>query len=176
MSELNCTFFELGCDLVADIAGDANSDLTGDWVKLSDYTRAYVYLSKPAGTAGDDLSIKVNQATDNAGTSSKDLTFTRVWYRVGAWTAETAWTHVNLSTPTADLDLASVGGTDIGSDDAAAQVVVEIMAESLDADNGFTHAQVTYEGDDIGNALIINSQWIMCGGHYQSNTPTRPVG
>jgi len=170
---MNASFFGLGCDLVPDMINlDANSDLTGDWVNLENYERAYLLLIKPAGTAGDDLSIVINQATDNAGTGSKAVTFQRVWYKVGTMTAQNTWTYVDLgATGSADLDLVSVGGTDIASDSSAAVVLVEVMADSLDVNAGFKFVQSSYEGDDIANALLINSHWVLCGSAYPRNVP-----
>lgn len=170
---MNASFFEMGCDFIPDLINqDANSDLSGDWVNLENYERAYLLLIKPAGTAGDDLSIVINQATSNSGGSSKALTFYKLWYKVGTMTSQGTWTHVDLgSTGSSDLDLVDVSGTDIASDTNAAVVMVEVMANSLDVNSGFKFVQATYEGDDIGNALVVNSHWVLCGGAYPRNIP-----
>jgi len=42
---------------------DINSDAEGDWVSLKNYDGCLVVLHKAAGTAGDDPSIKMQQAT-----------------------------------------------------------------------------------------------------------------
>lgn len=170
---MNRNFFEAGGDFVPDLINqDANSDLSGDWVSLENYDRAYLVLIKPSGSAGDDLSIVVNQATDNSGTGSKAVTFRHVWYKVGTMTAQTQWTYADLGTTgSSDLDLVSVGGTDIASDSSAAVVIVEVNSDLLDVSGGFKFIQVSYEGDDIGNALVINSHWILHGGKYPRNVP-----
>ncbi len=174
---MNCTFFEAGFDIVPDIvAGDANSDLTGDWIAMRGYERAYLVIIKPAGTAGDDLSIHLQQATAAAGTSAKDLTFTRLWYKKATaggnvFSATGTWTAVTLTTATADLDLASVNSTDIETDEQGTVIMVEVMASSLDADNGFDFVNNIIEGDDIGNALIINQFWLMANGKYKQAVP-----
>lgn len=170
---MNASFFGMGCDFIPDVINsDANSDITGDWINLENYERAYLLLIKPAGTAGDDLSIVINQATTNSGGSSKALTFYKLWYKVGTMTAQNTWTYVDLgSSGSSDLDLVSVGGTDIASDSNAAVVMVEVMADSLDVNAGFKFVQSSYEGDDIGNALLINSHWILCGSAYPRNVP-----
>lgn len=177
---LNCSLLEAGIDIVPDVVnGDANSDITGDWIDLSKYDRAYLLLMKPAGTAGDDLAIRLQQATDNAGTGAKALTFTKLWHKIAAtsaFTAVTQWTAVTLTTASSDLDLDSVNSTDLATDINAAFVMVEVEAASLDSSNGFNHVNVLYEGDDVGNALVINSLWILKGARYPQAIPLSPLG
>lgn len=173
----NGNFFEQGMDLIPDInSADANADLTGDWVNLKNKDRAYLVLVKAAGTAGDDLSIDINQATDNGGTGTKALEFTKLWHKVGTMNAVAQWTAVELSTASSDLHLLSVNSVDLATDSGAAVVMVEIMADSLDVDGGFTHVQVLYEGDDVGNSTIVSSFWILTGDQYAQGVPLSAIG
>lgn len=177
---MNHTFLEGGFDIVPDIvAGDANADLTGDWVSLKNYTRAYLVLIKPAGTAGDDLSIHLQQALTAAGGSAKDLTFRRLWYKKASATNDFSttgtWTAVTLTTATADLDLVSVNSVDLATDTVGAVIVVEVLADSLDASGGFAFVNNIIEGDDIGNALVINQFWLLAGGAYRQAVPLSPL-
>jgi len=173
------SFLELGFDIVPDIvAGDANSDLTGDWVKLTHYQRAYLVLVKPSGTAGDDLAIHLQQATDAAGTGVKDLIFEKLWYKKGStnsFAAVPVWTAVTLTTPVSTLDLVSVNGVDLALDTSGAVVVVEVLAESLDIAGGFDWVNNIIEGDDIGNALIVNQFWLMAGGRFRAALPLSAI-
>lgn len=171
---MNATLFGLGIDIIPDqINSDANSTINGDWVSLKNYERAYVLLTKPAGTAGDDLKLTINQATTAAGGSSKAATvIQRIWYKVGTMTAQNTWTFVDLgSSPVSSLDFVSVGGTDIVSDTNPAVVLVEVMADALDSNNGFCFVQASWDGGEIGNALLINSHWILAGGFYPRSVP-----
>ena len=170
----NKSFFEAGFDFVPDIInGDANSDLTGDWISMKNHDRAYLVLIKPAGSAGDDLSIALQQATDNAASGAKALTFTRWWYKKGTMSSQGTWTAVVESTATSDLDLGTP--TDYAMDTVAAVILVEVLAESLDRDGGFDHINVIYEGDDVGNALLINSHWILQGSRFPQAVPLSPL-
>lgn len=176
MNHFNVGLFMGGMDLVPDILnGDANADLTGDWVNLKLYDRAYLVLMKPAGTAGDDLSIKLQQATDNAAAGAKALNFSRLWHKIGTLTSLGTWTQVDLATATDDLDLVSVNSVDLATDVSAAVIIVEVLAESLDANNGFDHVNVFYDGTDIGNALVINSFWLLAGGKLPQSIPLSPL-
>jgi hypothetical protein len=177
MSQFNLGLFMGGMDLVPDILnGDANADLTGDWINLKNYDRAYLVLMKPAGTAGDDLSIRLQQASDNAGTGAKALEFSRLWHKIGTMSALPTWTKIDLTTATDDLDLVLVNSVDLETDVSAAVIIVEVLAESLDANNGFDHVNVIYEGDDIGNALVINSFWLLEGNKVAQSIPLSPLG
>lgn len=177
---MNETFLEAGFDLVPDIiAGDANADLTGDWISLKNHSRAYLLIIKPAGTAGDDLSVHLQQATAAAGTGAKDLTFRKLWYKKAStgntFTSTGTWTPVTLTTATADLDLVSVNGDDLATDTVGAVILVEVLAESLDANNGFCFVNNIIEGDDIGNALVLNQLWLLAGGSYRQPVPLSPL-
>jgi len=168
----NGSLFEQGFDLIPDqINAEANNDISGDWISLKDKDRAYLMLSKPAGTAGDDLIITLKQASDNAGTGSKALNFTKVWHKVGTMNAVTQWTHVELATATDSFNTETGGAGDLGADDKNAVILVEVLAESLDVDNGFTHVQFFSEGDEIGNGLLVTSSWILTGNAYAKAIP-----
>lgn len=163
-------FFEAGFDFIPDVLnGDANSDLTGDRINLKNYERAYILLQKPAGTAGDDLSIALQQHDAASSGNSKALTFDRWWYKKGTMSAQGTWTAVEESTAVSDLDLGTP--TDYGFDDSAAVVLVEVRADSLDGAGGYTFVSVNYEGDDIGNALVVTSGWILMGNRYAQAIP-----
>lgn len=176
MSHFNKSLFGAGLDIVPDsIDVDANSDVTGDLINLKNYDRAYYLLQKPAGTAGDDLSIKLQQATDNAAAGVKALNFSRLWYKIGTMTGQGTWTKVDLDTPTDDLDLVSVNGVDLATDTSPAAILVEVLAESLDANNGFDHVRVFHDGTDIGNALKICGTWILAGSGFPQAIPLTPL-
>lgn len=175
MSGSNANLFERGFDLIPDIvAGDANADLTGDWIKLSNYTRAYLVIIKPAGSAGDDLAIHLQQATSAAGGSAKDLNWTKLWYKKGStnsFAAVPTWTAVTLATAASDVDLDGAATGDLALDTSGAVIIVEVLTESLDASGGFCFVNNIIEGDDVGNALILNQFWLLCGSRFPQAIP-----
>jgi len=179
MDGFNRNLLEL-IDIIPDVvAGDANNDITGDWVKATNYERLNLLLVKPAGTAGDDLSIALQQATTAAGGSAKALTFTKLWYKKAAssndFSTVPLWTAVELTSATSDLDLVSVNGVDLATDTVGTMILVEVLASSLDVTNGFDWVNVLYEGDDIGNALLINSHWIGQGPRFAGAIPLSAI-
>lgn len=124
----------------------------GDWVNLQNYGRCVAVLFKGIGTAGDDPVFTLKQATDNAGTGVKDLTFTTIYKKVGTQTSIAAFTKATQS--------AAASHTDTVSAEAQAIMAVEIRAEDLDADGGFTHVQLSIP-DVGGNAQLGCGFYIM---------------
>lgn len=161
------------------IAGaDINADLTGDWVSLKNYDGCLVVFHKAAGTAGDDPSIRLQQATDVSGTGAKALNFNHIYHKIGA-TALSAigtFTKVDLTTPTDDLDLVSVNGVDLLTDVGESLIVVNVRASDLDVDNNFDCINLLIEGDDIANATLSGGYYIPYNCRYPGNpTPSAIV-
>jgi len=125
-----------------DLSTGAN---TGDWVSLADYGHVAIIFTSGVGTAGDDATLTVLQASDNAGTGSKAL-------------------NINTSKvfkKQAATSLASVGQWSDASGDASSNTltnataaeqsliwVVEFDANELDVANNFTHVSCTVA--DVG--------------------------
>lgn len=125
---------------IVDLKTGAN---TGDWVSLKNYHHVAIVFFSAVGTAGDDPTLTVLQASDVAGTGSKALTFTTIYRKqaatslasTGTWTATTqsaANTYTNDTSAEQDLIW-----------------VVEFDADQLDVDNGFNCVSATVA--DIGN-------------------------
>lgn len=161
-------------EIVSAFHQDMNADADGDWVSLKNYHRCGILISKEAGTAGDDISIKLQQATDVAGTSAKALTFNRLYAKVGTQSTVETWTKYTF-TATDDLDTASVGGTDLLADDVAALFYVDIRAEDLDVDNGFDCIRVTVEGDDLSNSCEGCGVYILYPARQPGATPLTAI-
>lgn len=146
---------------------DINTDATGDWVSLKNYDGCLVVFHKNAGTAGDDPSLLMLQATDVAGTGSKALNFTTLYAKVGATALSAIGTFTKYTfTATNDLDLVSVGGTDILADVGETLCVLDIRASDLDVGGGFDCIQLSIEGDDIGNAVYGAAYYYLYGARY----------
>lgn len=137
-----------------DMSAAANA---GDWVNLENYERCAVVLFKGAGTAGDDPTFKVQQATANDGTGAKDLDFETIWTKVGSQATTGQFTK---NSQTADTEY-----TDATSAEAEGMFVAEFSAEDLDAANGFTHLQLSVA--DVGtNAQLGCGFYILLGPKY----------
>jgi hypothetical protein len=102
----------------------------GDWVSMKQFQRLVILFFAAAGTAGDDPTLTVEQASAVAGTGAKALTFTRI----------DTWQGADLTavgTPTTVAQTAANTYTDATSAEVQKIWVVEIDAADLDVDNGF---------------------------------------
>jgi hypothetical protein len=150
---------------------DINTDADGDWVSLKNFDGCVVFFHKAAGTAGDDPSIKLQQATDVAGTSAKALTFNHIYHKIGA-TALSAigtFTRVDLTTATDDLDLVSVNSTDLLTDVGETLIAVNVRASDLDVDNSFDCLRLQIEGDDLSNATLAAAYYLLYNARQAGN-------
>lgn len=144
---------------------DINSDVDGDWVSLKNFHRCLVLFHKAAGTAGDDPSIKLQQATAVDGTGAKALTFDHIYHKIGA-TALSAigtFTRIALTTATDDLDLVLVNSVDLLTDVGESLIGVDVKAEDLDVDNGFDCLRLQIEGDDVAQSTLAAGFYILYG-------------
>src|SRR5262249_51537668 len=63
---------------------DLQPQRDGDWAHLRDYNHLTIVFFKGAGTSGDNATVTLEQATDNAGAGAKALTFTEIWRKQAA--------------------------------------------------------------------------------------------
>lgn len=154
---------------------DFNGNITSDYVCLKNYAGCLVVVMKPAGTAGDDLSLQLYQATDVSASGEKALTFDRLYHKVGAQTGVTQFTRADLATPTADLDTVSVNGVDLEADSVEALFVIDIKASELDVSNGFDCLCFKNDGGDVGNSTICAVAIIPYGARYPGAIPLSSI-
>jgi len=115
---------------------------TGDWVSLKQYNHVVIVLYKDQGTAGDDVTLTVQQATSSAGGSAKSLNFTTLHSKLATdlltveqWTKST---QAAASTYTTD-----------DSGDNELLWVVEFDADELDVNGGFLFVRASV--NDVGS-------------------------
>lgn len=109
---------------------------TGDSVSLKNWGRITAFFYAAAGTAGEDPTITLEQATSIAPSNAKALNFTRIDVKQGADIfAVGTWTKVTQA----------AGNTYVNTDAAEQQKLwaVEFQAEELDVDNGFDCVRMT---------------------------------
>jgi hypothetical protein len=107
----------------------------GDWVSMKNYGRIVFIIAGAVGGAGEPIVPTIVQATAAAGTGSKALNFTRYDRKMAATdlTGTGQFTKVT----------AAAGNTISLTGDQAKLAVIEINAEDLDTDNGFTFVSCT---------------------------------
>jgi len=191
-SLFNGRFLE-SCGIVlgsALVNGDANSDITGDRIRLDGYDGCAVVVLKPAGTAGDDLSFDFDQHDAATSGNSKALTAVHdLWFNLGATTLAAAqgWVYATVTPTDAIVTDVLVGGlvkfssnatyvpgaalVDIVSDTNDAIIVFDIKASDLDGGNGYRWFSMNSAGAAIGNALLINVLYIPYASKYGGLLP-----
>ena len=119
---------------------------TGDWVSLENYKRIAVCFVSGVGTAGDDPTLTILQATDVAGTGSKALNVvtTQAFKKQAATSLAStgAWSSASADASTNTLTNATAA-------EQSCLWVAEFSADQLDVDNGFCGVSATVA--DIGN-------------------------
>lgn len=161
-------------DIVVGAApADFNSAVTVDWVSLKNYEGCLVVVAKAAGTAGDDFSLQLVQATTVSGTNSKALTFKQWYHKIGTQTGVNTFTRVTESNATSDLDLATP--TDYAADNVQALFVIDVRASDLDVSNGFDCISYTHDDTDVGNTALATILFIPYGARYPDATPKTAI-
>lgn len=123
-------------DIVSGIVPiNLGSARTGDTITMKNYGRCTIVFFKAAGSASEDPTITVEQATSIAPSNAKALTFTRIFTKQGTLTSTGTWTKTTQS--------AAGTYTNTTASENEAIWVIDILAEDLDADNGFDCLRVT---------------------------------
>ncbi|MGE4043581.1 MAG: hypothetical protein AB7F35_01915 [Acetobacteraceae bacterium] len=137
-----------------DLSAAANN---GDWVSLKNFDSCAIIFVKGAGTAGDDPTLTLRQATDASGSSAKALDFTRVDVKQGTLTALGSFTPVTQAAANTYVDLTSAENAGI--------YVIEVRADELDVANGFDCVQFSVA--DVGtNAQLGAALYLLRGPRY----------
>lgn len=128
-----------------DMSAGAND---GDWIILDKFRHVAIIFFKAAGTAGDDPTLTLEQATDVAGAGAKALNFTDIYRKQGA-----ALTSIGQWTKTTQT--ASATFTDATSAEVQAIWVVEFDASDLDVANDFVAIRARVA--DVGAAAQVGA-------------------
>lgn len=128
-----------------DLSAAANN---GDWVSMKNYDGILVVFHSAIGTAGDDPVLNIDQAKDNGGASSKDLSVSGSAKKVFKKQAATDLLSTGVWS-LADSDIASGNWTNADSAEQEALVAVWVDASDLDVDGGFDFIRATVA--DVGN-------------------------
>jgi len=142
---------------------------TGDYVSLKNYNHVAVVLFKAVGTAGDDPTLTIVQATDvtNSLSDAKALNFTTVW-------TEQATVLTATGTFTKNTQTAANTYTEATSAEDAAIWMVEFDAQDLDLANDFDCIMASV-GDVGSNAQLGCLLYILSEPRYAQATPPSAI-
>jgi hypothetical protein len=132
---------------------DMDTDQSGDYISLKGYGKVGILFVKEAGTAGDDPTLTLQQATDVSGGGVKVLNaIDRYWIKQAA-TSLVSTGAFTLTTQTADEQIAF----NATSAEECLICYFEVDAEDLDVDNGFDCIRV-----NVALAASGGAQWGSC--------------
>lgn len=146
--------------VIVDLQTGAN---TGDYVSMKGYDRIVVLFTSAVGTAGDDPTITLQQATSVSGGSVKALNFDTI-YRKQATTDLSSTGQWTKTTQTATNTY-----TEATSAEEDAMWAVEFRAADLDADGGFDCLRATIA--DIGSNAQLGSLIYILGDPGEALAP-----
>ena len=151
--------FQIACGFVP---LDLQTQRDGDWIGMKDFNHLSIVFFKAAGTAGDEATVTLQQATDNAGTGVKALNFTEIW-RKQATDVQTVGQFTKTTQSAAN------SYTNTNAEDQAIWVL-EIDADMLDVDNGFKYVRLTL-GDVGTNAQLGCVLYLLSEPRFADATP-----
>lgn len=129
--------------------------IIGDWVSLANFNHAVCRLATGVGTAAQDPTITIQQATDNAGAGAKALDFTDI-YQKEAVDISTIGQFTLITQTAANTYQSLTGG------ESQQLIQIEFDAAALDVDNGFDHIQISVSdpgaASKIGYAEVVLTQ------------------
>jgi hypothetical protein len=136
---------------------------TGDVVCMKGYRRCLVVFHGAIGTAGDDPTITITQATDVAYSNPKALNFTEIYVKMDAThlTDVGQWTKVTQA--------ASNTYTDATSAEQEKVWAIEFKAEDLDIKNDFDCIRAAI--GDVGTNAQIGALFYILGDPVNSVAP-----
>ena len=101
----------------------------GDWISMKLFNHIVVKFVRAAGTAGEDPTITIEQATDVLGTGAKALNFSEIYEKEGAQTG--------VGTFTKQSQTAANTYTSGTSGENEILWCIEFDGDDLDVNNGF---------------------------------------
>lgn len=108
---------------------------SSDVMSLKNFHRVAIVFFKAAGSASEDPTLTVLQATSIAPSNAKALTFTDIFTKQGALTGVGTWTKITQAA-------ANTYSNTTASENEAIWVI-DIQTDALDVDNGYDCIQVT---------------------------------
>ncbi len=152
---------------------DLQTAQNGTWAKISNVNKGLILLVfAKAGTAGDNLTINLQQAQDASGTGAKALSIYEVFFKKGA-TAFTTAPNTNdkfaRSPSTPENRETAISSYATATDRVAAtndfMCAIRISPSDLDAANGFMYVRPQFS--DVGtNAQLGFALWVADGYAY----------
>jgi hypothetical protein len=139
----------------------------GDWVSLKNFHRLTCLVLASAGSAANDLTLTIEQATSVSGAGNKALNFTRIDVKQGASLAAIG----QFSTVTQAAANTYTEGTNGETQNLYA---IDILPEDLDIDNGYDCVQLSIA--QVGAAKIGCALYLLWPSRYGADPLPSAIG
>ena len=130
---------------------------------MKNASRCIIVFFKDAGTAGDDPTLTLEQATAVAGTGAKALTFTTIYTKQGTLTSVGTWTKATQA--------AANTYTDATSAESSALWAIEVRVDELDTAGNFDCIRISCSDTGI-LAQLGCALYILETKHAQATLPS----
>lgn len=159
MSVQRGRFLEIADIVVAFAPVDTQTgDNPGDWVNMGKFGRCLWIGVFNAGTGSDTPVVTPLQAKDNTGTSSKAVNFDTIWTKIGAF----------ASTPNFTKVVQALAATYTpGSPTSPKILALEVRAENLDVEGGFSFFSVDIPDTGAAGALLGCGIYVMLDPRFE---------
>lgn len=127
---------------------------SSDVISFKNFGRMAIVFYKAAGSASEDPTLTVLQATSITPSNAKALNFTEVWTKQGTLSSVATWTKTTQA--------AGNTYTNATASENQAIWVIDISADMLDVDNGYDCIQVTIADagsvNQLGTLLFVGHE------------------
>ena len=141
--------------------------VAGDWVSAKLFHSIIVKFVRAAGSAGEDPTITIEQATNVAGANAKALNFTDIYEKEGLTNA--AGGMAAIGTFTKQTQAAANTYTSGTSGENDVMWCIEFDADELDVDNGFDCIRASVSDPGSGGDYYGYLEYILIEARYKQD-------
>lgn len=133
------------CSIISAPPVDINgSGISSNYINMAKGKDLSIIIS--AGVMGAAAAVTLQQATDNAGTSAKALTY------IGSYRTQYSATVASQ----VDVPAYTAGALTIAATGDNSVYIIEVDANSLDINNDFTHVKVVVADPEVASVVGVN--------------------
>ena len=139
----------------------------GDFVSLKLFHHVVVKFVRVAGSAGEDPTITITQATSVAGAGEKALNFTDIYEKEGTTNAAGGMAAIGTFTKTTQTAANTYSSGTSGENDT--MQCFEFDADELDVDNGFDCIRASISDPGSGTGYYGYLEYILTEARHKSD-------
>jgi len=139
----------------------------GDFVSLKQFHHVAIMFTRAAGSAGEDPTITITQATSVAGAGEKALNFTDIYEKEGVTNAAGGMAAIGTFTKTTQTAANTYTSGTSGENDVLQ--IIEFDADELDVDNGFDCIRASISDPGSGTGYYGSLHYLLLEARYKQD-------